>query len=72
MMFLLGRDGFKTMLQTAGEGKVTYTSSDDLVVVIGTIQAEAAELGMDVRVFPGPDRTLVVVPREPDRDNGPT
>lgn len=63
MMFLGGRDGFKTQLQETGAAKVSYTSSDDLAVVVDAVRTEVKSLGVDVRILPAADQTLLVVPR---------
>lgn len=58
-----GRSGFQETLRSTGQAQVTYTDGDDLAVVIDTLRAASTEVGLDVRVFPGPDRSLTVVAR---------
>lgn len=63
MMIMGGEDHFITMIQQGDSGTVTFTSSDDLAVVIGKITAVLAPAGIEPRVFLDGDRLLSVVAR---------
>lgn len=52
MMLIPSEDGFLTRLQETGFATATFTASDDLVIVIGTIQDRVkAALGCNIRVY---------------------